>query len=65
MDSLGVQQMDFSKRLDVTEHIQRLTRHGVDQLIGEFGEYMKLLNHTQITDNRNHTDYNTDNGKLW
>ncbi|XP_065360445.1 angiopoietin-4 isoform X4 [Calliphora vicina] len=33
MDSLAVQQTDFTKRMDVTEHIQRLTRHGVDQLL--------------------------------
>lgn len=62
MDSLKVQQMDFSKRLDVTEHIQRLTRHGVDQLLGEFEEYMKLLNHTQVIDNRTHLNDDT-NGK--
>ncbi|XP_065360443.1 fibrinogen C domain-containing protein 1 isoform X2 [Calliphora vicina] len=61
MDSLAVQQTDFTKRMDVTEHIQRLTRHGVDQLLGEFEEYMKILNHTHITDNRNHTNDNTDN----
>ncbi|XP_065360444.1 angiopoietin-4 isoform X3 [Calliphora vicina] len=35
MDSLAVQQTDFTKRMDVTEHIQRLTRHGVDQLLVE------------------------------
>ncbi|GBP95193.1 hypothetical protein EVAR_72557_1 [Eumeta japonica] len=63
MDSMAVQQMDFSKRMDITEHIQRLTRRGVDQLLGEFEEYMKTLNHTQITDNRNHTNDNSDNGK--
>ncbi|TMW40420.1 hypothetical protein DOY81_014500, partial [Sarcophaga bullata] len=59
MDSLNVQQMDFSKRMDVSEHIQRLTRHGVDQLIGEFEEYMKLLNSTQIIDNRTHLNDDT------
>ncbi|XP_075160205.1 uncharacterized protein LOC142233239 isoform X2 [Haematobia irritans] len=58
MDSLAVAQMDFGKHLDVMEHIQRLTRHGVDELLGEFGEYMRILNHTYIIDNRNHsTDY--------
>ncbi|XP_037825510.1 fibrinogen-like protein 1 isoform X1 [Lucilia sericata] len=62
MDSLAVQQTDFGKRMDVTEHIQRLTRHGVDQLLGEFEEYMKTLNHTHIiTDNRNHSNDKTDN----
>lgn len=60
MDSLAAQQMDFGKRMDVTEHIQRLTRHGVDQLLGEFDEYMRLLNNTYITDNRNHTNMDVD-----
>lgn len=64
MDSLAVQQMDFSKRMDVTEHIQRLTRHGVDQLLGEFEEYMKLQNHSQIiNDNKSHSSDLTDDGK--
>lgn len=58
MESLAVQQMDFGKRMDITEHMQRLTRHGVDQLLGEFEEYMRILNHTYITDNRNHTNMN-------
>lgn len=55
MDSLSAAQMDFGKHLDVMEHIQRLTRHGVDELLGEFGEYMKAQNYTYITENRNHS----------
>uniref|UniRef100_A0A1I8PNN3 Fibrinogen C-terminal domain-containing protein n=1 Tax=Stomoxys calcitrans TaxID=35570 RepID=A0A1I8PNN3_STOCA len=59
MDSLALAQMDFGKHMDLMEHIQRLTRHGVDELLGEFGEYMRIQNDTYITDNRNHsTDAN-------
>ncbi|KAM7356057.1 uncharacterized protein ACRADG_001920 isoform 3-T3 [Cochliomyia hominivorax] len=49
MDSLAVQQMDFGKRMDVTEHIQRLTRHGVDQLLVELNTLRKI----RQTDQRN------------
>lgn len=51
---MAVAQMDFDKHLDVMEHIQRLTRRGVDELLGEFGEYMRTLNLSHIPDNRTH-----------
>ncbi|KAH8302126.1 hypothetical protein KR044_003034, partial [Drosophila immigrans] len=35
MESLKVQQLNFQQRLDSFEHIQRLTRHTLDELKGE------------------------------
>uniref|UniRef100_A0A1I8MFB2 Fibrinogen C-terminal domain-containing protein n=1 Tax=Musca domestica TaxID=7370 RepID=A0A1I8MFB2_MUSDO len=43
MDSMAVAQMDFDKHLDVMEHIQRLTRRGVDELLVE----MNILRKTK------------------
>ncbi|XP_073838867.1 angiopoietin-4 isoform X2 [Musca autumnalis] len=41
MDSLAVAQMDFDKHLDIMEHIQRLTRRGVDELLVELNVLRK------------------------
>ncbi|XP_061398437.1 fibrinogen-like protein 1 [Musca vetustissima] len=60
MDSLAVAQMDFDKHLDIMEHIQRLTRRGVDELLGEFGAYMRALNLSHIPDNRIHASGTAD-----
>uniref|UniRef100_A0A1A9UJI1 Fibrinogen C-terminal domain-containing protein n=1 Tax=Glossina austeni TaxID=7395 RepID=A0A1A9UJI1_GLOAU len=59
MESLAVQQLNFHKRIDVVEHMQRLTRQGVDELLGEFETYRKKLNHTdQSHNNKANIDLN-------
>lgn len=40
MESLKAQQLNFGQRLDSFEHIQRLTRHTLDELKGETDKYL-------------------------
>jgi len=40
MESLKAQQLNFQQRLDSFEHIQRLTRHTLDELKGETDVFM-------------------------
>ncbi|KAI9587816.1 angiopoietin-4 isoform X1 [Glossina fuscipes] len=59
MESLAVQQLNFHKRIDVVEHMQRLTRESVVELLGEFETYTKKLNHTdQSHNNKANIDLN-------
>uniref|UniRef100_A0A1A9W369 Fibrinogen C-terminal domain-containing protein n=1 Tax=Glossina brevipalpis TaxID=37001 RepID=A0A1A9W369_9MUSC len=53
MESLAVQQLNFHKRVDVIEHMQRLTRHSIDELLGEFEAYTKKFNHTDHNNKAN------------
>ncbi|XP_017862974.1 PREDICTED: angiopoietin-related protein 7 isoform X2 [Drosophila arizonae] len=40
MESLKAQQLNFQQRLDSFEHIQRLTRHTLDELKGETDQFL-------------------------
>ncbi|XP_062129778.1 angiopoietin-4 isoform X1 [Drosophila sulfurigaster albostrigata] len=64
MESLKVQQLNFQQRLDSFEHIQRLTRHTLDELKGETDSYLgsrvarqlrqKQKNRAKLTDLSRH-----------
>lgn len=56
LDSLGVQQMDISKRLDTMELVQRMTKRELEQLVSEFASKTFANKKTQLNEKVNEKD---------